>query len=162
MNDYVLLSEAWLLPSKEIKKWEKNEKTTNDDRSIWTGTVSFHGCWSGAKFGGSPGFHPNSRRRRRNRKGTYLNPGGTEDTRFEISLDTHSVDLDSYDLKALSSLRDDAGKVYQPTKVENKGSGHHRQLVLVFPKPAPGNKRLELVIKDIAGVKERSFVWDLQ
>jgi hypothetical protein len=93
---------------------------------------------------------------------TYLNPGGTEDTRFEISLDTHSVDLDSYDLKALSSLRDDAGKVYQPTKVENKGSGHHRQLVLVFPKPAPGNKRLELVIKDIAGVKERSFVWDLQ
>jgi hypothetical protein len=95
-------------------------------------------------------------------KATYLNPGGTEDTRFEISLDTHSVDLDSYDLKALSSLRDDAGKVYQPTKVENKGSGHHRQLVLVFPKPAPGNKRLELVVKDIAGVKERSFVWDLQ
>ena len=95
-------------------------------------------------------------------KATYLNPGGTEDTRFEISLDTHSVDLDSYDLKALSSLRDDAGKAYQPTRVENKGSGHHRQLVLVFPKPAPGNRRLELVIKDIAGVKERSFVWDLQ
>ena len=95
-------------------------------------------------------------------KVTYLNPQGTEDTRFEISLDTHSVDLDSYDLKALSSLRDDAGKVYQPTKVENKGSGHHRQLVLVFPKPAPGNKRLDLVVKDVAGVKERSFVWDLQ
>ena len=95
-------------------------------------------------------------------KATYLNPGGTEDTRFEISLDTHSVDLDSYDLKALSSLRDAAGKVYQPTKVENKGSGHHRQLVLVFPKSAPGNKRLELLVKDVAGVKERSFVWDLQ
>src|SRR4030095_3511753 len=92
----------------------------------------------------------------------YLNPQGTEDTRFEISLDTHSVDLDSYDLKALSLLRDNAGKVYQPTKVENKGSGHHRQLVLVFPKPAPGNKRLELVVKDVAGVKERSFVWDLE
>jgi hypothetical protein len=95
-------------------------------------------------------------------KATYLNPGGTEDTRFEISLDTHSVDLDSYDLKALSSLRDDAGKVYQPTKVENKGSGHHRRLVLVFPKLARGNKRLELVVKDVAGVKERSFVWDLR
>ena len=95
-------------------------------------------------------------------KVTYLNPQSTEDTRFEISLDTHSVDLDSYDLKALSLLRDNAGKVYQPTKVENKGSGHHRQLVLVFPKPAPGNKRLELVVKDIAGVKERSFVWDLE
>jgi hypothetical protein len=93
---------------------------------------------------------------------TYLNPQVTEDARFEISLDTHSVDLDSYDLKALSSLRDDAGKVYQPTKVENKGRGHHRQLVLVFPKTAPESKRLELVIKDIAGVKERSFVWDLR
>ena len=72
------------------------------------------------------------------------------------------MNLDSYDLKVLSLLRDDAGKVYQPTKVENKGSGHHRQLVLVFPKPAPGNKRLELVVKDVAGVKERSFVWDLR
>jgi hypothetical protein len=95
-------------------------------------------------------------------KATYLNPGGTEDTRFDISLDTHSVDLDIYDLKALSSLRDDAGKAYQPTKVENKGSGHHRQLVLIFPKEASGNKRLELMIKDIAGVKERNFVWDIQ
>jgi hypothetical protein len=93
-------------------------------------------------------------------KVTYLNPQGTEDARFEISLDTHSVDLDSYDLRALSSLRDDAGKTYQPSNVENKGSGHHRQVVLVFPKPAPGSSRIELVIKDIAGVKERSFVWD--
>ena len=95
-------------------------------------------------------------------KVTYLNPEGTEDTRFEISLDTHSVNLDNYDLKALSLLRDDAGKVYQPNRIENKGSGHHRQLVLVFPKATQGSKRLELLIKDIAGVKERSFVWDLQ
>jgi hypothetical protein len=93
-------------------------------------------------------------------KVTYLNPQGKEDARFEISLDTHSVDLDSYDLKALSSLRDGAGRAYQPTKVESKGSGHHRQVVLVFPKPAPGSSRIELVIKDIAGVKERSFVWE--
>ena len=94
-------------------------------------------------------------------KVTYLNPQGTEDARFEISLDTHSVNLDSYDLKALSLLRDDAGKTSQPTTVENKGSGHHRQVMLVFPKAGTGSKRLELVIKDIAGVKERAFVWDL-
>src|SRR5262249_42981981 len=93
-------------------------------------------------------------------KVTYLNPQGTEDARFEISLDTHSVDLDSYDLKALSSLRDGAGRTYQPSNVENKGSGHHRQVVLAFPKPAPGSSRIELVIKDIADVKEWSFVWD--
>jgi hypothetical protein len=95
-------------------------------------------------------------------KVTYLNPKSNDEARFQVVLETHSVDLDSYDLKALSSLRDNAGKGYQPIKVENKGSGHHRQVVLVFPKLAPGNKRLELVIKDIAGVKERSFVWDPQ
>jgi hypothetical protein len=95
-------------------------------------------------------------------KVTYLNPKSNDEARFQVVLDTHSVDLDSYDLKALSSVRDGAGKVYQPIKVENKGSGHHRQVVLVFPKLVPGNKRLELVIKDIAGVKERPFVWHLQ
>src|SRR5262249_52160720 len=78
-------------------------------------------------------------------KVTYLNPQRKEDARFEISLDTHSVDLDGYDLKALSSLRDGAGRAYQPTKVENKGSGHHRQVVLVFPKPSLGSSRLELM-----------------
>src|SRR5215475_15758398 len=51
-------------------------------------------------------------------KVTYLNPEGTEDTRFEISLDTHAVDLDSYDLKALSSLRDSTGKTYQPLRTK--------------------------------------------
>ena len=92
---------------------------------------------------------------------TYINPNGTEDARFQVALNTHSVDLDGYDLKSLSLLREETGKAYQPTKVENKGSGHHRQIVIVFPKASPQAKRLELVINDIAGVKERSFRWDL-
>ena len=144
------------------KKGGKHEKTKNDDSSIWIGAASVHGCWVAQSLAAAPALTRTHSGGGVTAKVTYLNPQGTEDTRFEISLDTHSVDLDSYDLKALSLLRDDAGKVYQPTKVENKGSGHHRQLVLVFPKPAPGNKRLELVVKDVAGVKERSFVWDLE
>jgi len=95
-------------------------------------------------------------------KATYLNPQATEDARFEVVLDTHSVNLDSYDLKAVSLLRDDAGESYPPTQVENKGSGHHREITLMFPKLSAEAKRLELVIKDIAGVKERSFRWELQ
>jgi hypothetical protein len=95
-------------------------------------------------------------------KVTYLNPEVTNEARFQVVLDTHSVDLDGYDLKNLSLLRDNAGKSYEPAQVENKGSGHHREIILTFPKAAPGRKRLELVIKDIAGVKERSFIWDLQ
>lgn len=91
---------------------------------------------------------------------TYLNPQGTEDAHFDIALDTHSVNLDAYDLKTVSLLRDDAGNTYQPIRIENKGSGHHRQVVLVFSRPSGEVKKLELVIKDIAGVKERLFRWD--
>ena len=95
-------------------------------------------------------------------KVTYPHSQGADETRFELVLDTHSVNLDAYDLKALSLLRDDTGGNYQPTQVENKGSGHHREITIVFPKPSPSVKRLELVIKDVAGIKERSFLWDLK
>jgi hypothetical protein len=79
-----------------------------------------------------------------------------------VALDTHSVNLDSYDLKTISLLRDDAGNSYSSTTVENKGSGHHRETTVSFAKVASGSKRIELVIKDVAGVKERIFRWDLE
>ncbi len=93
-------------------------------------------------------------------KVTYLNPKGIEDARFDIALDSHSVNLDAYDLKRVSLLRDVAGNTYQPIRIENKGGGHHRQVILVFPKRSGEVRKLELVIKDIAGVKERLFRWD--
>jgi len=92
---------------------------------------------------------------------TYLNPRSNEEAKFDIAMNTHSVDLDGYDLKTLSLLRDDAGKEHKPLRVENEGGGHHRRVTLVFPKPSSKAKRLELVIKDVAGVKARSFSWDL-
>jgi hypothetical protein len=82
------------------------------------------------------------------------------ESRFSVVLDSHSVNLDTYDLKALSVLRDDTGLSMQPTGVENKGSGHHREITLTFPRPSVDRKWLELVIKDIAGVKERTFRWN--
>ena len=95
-------------------------------------------------------------------KVTYLNPKSSEPPRFSAALDTHSVNLDSYELKSLALLRDEAGKVYRPTAAENKGSGHHREVILTFPRISGAAKRLELVIKDVAGVRERTFRWDLQ
>jgi len=95
-------------------------------------------------------------------KVTYVNPQATDDVRFQVVLDTHSVNLDGYDLKNLSLLRDGTGKTYEVTKTENKGSGHHREITIAFSKPSPEAKRLELVIKDIAGVKERTFHWKLE
>jgi len=84
------------------------------------------------------------------------------DPRFQVVLDTHSVALDSYDLKSITVLRDDVGKSYAPTEAENKGSGHHREVTLTFPKVSPDAKRVEIIIKDLAGVKERTFRWNLE
>jgi hypothetical protein len=95
-------------------------------------------------------------------KVTYLNLKGSDGPRFQIALDTHSVNLDSYDLKTISVLRDDAGNTFPATSVESKGSGHHRETTVSFAKVASGTKRVELVIKDVAGVKERIFRWDLE
>jgi hypothetical protein len=94
-------------------------------------------------------------------KVTFLNPKGADEPRFQLVLDTHSVNLDAYDLKSIAVLRDDTGKSYVPTAAENKGSGHHRETVVTFPKLSPGAKRIELVIKDVAGVNERTFAWKL-
>ena len=95
-------------------------------------------------------------------KVTLLDSTGNGDLRFQVVLDTHSVNLDRYDLKKLAVLRDDAGKDHLPKTVEGKGSGHHRQSTLVFAKMANSTKRVELVIKEIAGVKERIFRWESQ
>jgi len=95
-------------------------------------------------------------------KVTYLNPGSNDNLLFQVVLDTHSVGLDGYDLKSITVLRDETGKSYPPAGAENKGGGHHRKITLSFPKVSPEAKSLEMVIKDVAGVKERSFRWNLQ
>jgi len=93
---------------------------------------------------------------------TPLDSKNTGDLRFQVVLDTHSVNLDSFDLKTLAVLRDATGNTYQPTSVESKGSGHHRQSTVTFAKLTSNVKRIELVIKGVAGVKERVFLWDLE
>lgn len=95
-------------------------------------------------------------------KVTFLNPKSTDDPRFQVMLDTHSVNLDTYDLKTVTVMRDDTGKSYVPTAIENKGGGHHRETVVTFSKLSPGTRRVELIVKDIAGVKERMFTWNLE
>ena len=93
---------------------------------------------------------------------TYLNPQNAEDARFLVLLDTHSVNLDKYHLKNLSLIHDDKGQMYQPKEIESKGVGHHREVTLIFAKPSQDASRIELVIKEIAGVDKRSFRWELR
>jgi len=90
-------------------------------------------------------------------------PGETLD--FDISMNTHSVDL-SWDLVAQSVLTTDTGLEVKGLSWP-VGNGHHYEGTLTFPaKTADGKsvldgaKRLTLRIRD-AGVPERVFEWDV-
>ena len=83
---------------------------------------------------------------------------------LEVSMNTHSVNLDTYDLRELAQLRDDNGKEYLPASWDSQSGGHHRRGILTFQipdSPGAGPKYLELIIRDVAGIKERVFRWEL-
>lgn len=80
---------------------------------------------------------------------------------FEVTMNTHSVDL-SDDMTKISILRDDAGKEYKATAWDGPGGGgHHREGTLKFPALASKPKYVELVIKGLAKIPERVFKWDV-
>ena len=85
---------------------------------------------------------------------------------FDIIMNTHSVPLDGYDLSEVSVLRDSTGTEYRPTSWDSAPGGHHRRGMLTFPTPeavtaGASGGFIELVIRDIAGISERTFRWDL-
>lgn len=104
---------------------------------------------------------------------TLLNPqalytGG--DLIFDTSMNTHTIDLDRYQMEELSFLRDEMGRLFKALAWESaEGGGHHRFGRLKFPgkdnkgKPIIGknDKYIEVVIRDVGGVKERVLKWEL-
>ncbi len=85
-----------------------------------------------------------------------------EATAIRLVLDTHSVGLDGYKFDEIAILQDDTGKSYPVVAVEQaSGGGHHRQAVLRFGKVSSEAKTIELIVKDVAGVKERIFRWSI-
>jgi hypothetical protein len=89
-------------------------------------------------------------------------PGETLD--FEVSMNTHSVDL-AWDLASLSTLRTDTGLEVHGLSWPGS-SGQHVGGALRFPSQVDGRALLEgaaqvtLVIRD-AGAPERVFTWVL-
>jgi len=80
---------------------------------------------------------------------------------FGIAMDTHSVELKD-DLLKVVVLRDDTGKEYTPTTWDGPGAGgHHREGTLKFAALAANVKSVTLVVKNVAGVPERLFTWDV-
>jgi len=90
---------------------------------------------------------------------------GENSITFSVSMDTHSVELDSYNLGELTVLRDDAGNEYLPLSWDAVPGGHHRQGTLTFPLPPTldqGTARyIEMVINDVAGIAQRVLTWQL-
>lgn len=88
---------------------------------------------------------------------------------FTVTMDTHSVDLDGYDLAQLAALHTDQGVEVVPLSWDAPRGGHHRGGTLVFPRTGPDgapvlgatSSALHLAIRDVAGVPERSFQWVL-
>ena len=81
--------------------------------------------------------------------------------KFDIILDTHSGSLDQ-DLMEVATLSDDNGNTYRPTAWEGPGpGGHHREGALVFNVVQPMSQFIEIKIRDIGGILERSFKWDI-
>lgn len=84
---------------------------------------------------------------------------------FKVAMNTHSVDLDQYDLGKLAVLRDDTGNEYRPLSWDSAPGGHHRKGNLTFPVPDSLNRGkaeyVEIVIRDVAGIKKRVLKWEL-
>jgi hypothetical protein len=85
---------------------------------------------------------------------------------FEVTLDTHSIDL-SMDLVALATLTTDTGQSVQATLWDAPLGGHHVSGTLSFlvsaeSKPIlDGASKLTLIIKGV-DAPERIFAWDLK
>jgi len=84
----------------------------------------------------------------------------TTEWKFDIVLNTHSVELDQ-NMIQIAVLVDDAGKEYKPLRWEGtEAGGHHREGTLVFAPISPYPRYLRLIIKSVGEV-ERLFSWTL-
>lgn len=98
-------------------------------------------------------------------KATWL--ANREDPTFAIVLDTHTVELDGYDLIELTLLRVDGVSV-KPVSWDAPAGGHHRTGTLTFPSTTDkGNQlitersqKVELVINGVGDVPERVLTWE--
>ena len=93
---------------------------------------------------------------------TYENPAEALAPEFSLKLDTHTLELDGYRIEDIVTLRNSRGVEYSAELLSSSGSGHHREAVLRFKEAdISGGEFVELVIKDLAGVDERVFRFQL-
>ncbi len=89
--------------------------------------------------------------------------GPDEGAVFDVSLDTHSVDLDALDL-ADAVLRNDRGEALTAQAWAAPKGGHHREGSLAFEGNATpffkGAAWIELVLSGVGDLPERTLRWE--
>ena len=87
-------------------------------------------------------------------------PEGGVPIRVTIVLDTHAGSLDDVVFERAVVLRTPEGAEVAPIRVEGvKGSGHHRQAVVVFS-PVTQRGPVRVAVRNVGGIGERIFVWE--
>ncbi len=88
-----------------------------------------------------------------------VTPKFSSEITFEITLDTHSGELDD-DLTQAAAFKDENGKEYKPIRWEgNLPGGHHRSGILTFGPISPVPRTIKLIIQNIGGIARREFLW---
>jgi hypothetical protein len=118
--------------------------------------VAVSGCLSG-KEPQTENPEDTSQKRVNSEAGVTITAVNLGNNSFDIILDTHSGSLD-YAMAGISYIRDSKGNIIKPESWDGGFGGHHFEGTLKFPKfdDSPG---FELVIQDVAGVKERVLKW---
>lgn len=84
---------------------------------------------------------------------------------FDVTLDTHSVDLDSLDLSD-AILRNDRGETLPAQAWAAPKGGHHREGTLTFEGDASpfldGAEWIELVLTGVGDLPERTLRWEIR
>jgi len=79
---------------------------------------------------------------------------------FDVSIATHSVELD-HDLSKLATLIDLDGNLYEnPGWEGDPPGGHHREGQLIFTELAV-SPQFTLNLQNIAGIEDRIFTWSM-
>lgn len=80
---------------------------------------------------------------------------------FEITLETHSVELNEDLVKAVVLIADN--KNYEPIAWDgDPPGGHHRKGILRFAPISPQSRSITLKIFQVGGIEERNFTWQLK
>lgn len=74
---------------------------------------------------------------------------------FQISFNTHSVDLDSFDPNTQITLEKD-GKILKPQSINPTGSSHHKEFDITFEKV---KSPFSIVITNLANIPKREFTF---